>query len=94
MDTPAIKSRMLEIGETGVASERRSPEYLAKFVPEEVLRWEGPIKAGGLQVEKRRLHFVVDGRLHVLRFIATVAKIGVGLNQPALRAPAVWLAMQ
>ncbi len=51
MDTPAIKSRMLEIGVTGVAPERRSPEYLAKFVAEEVLRWEGPIKAGGLQVE-------------------------------------------
>jgi tripartite-type tricarboxylate transporter receptor subunit TctC len=51
MDTPAIKSRMLEIGVTGIASERRSPEYLAKFVADEVARWEGPIKAGGLQVD-------------------------------------------
>ena len=51
MDTPAIKSRMLEIGVTGVAPERRSPEYLAKFVADEVLRWEGPIKSGGLQVD-------------------------------------------
>jgi tripartite-type tricarboxylate transporter receptor subunit TctC len=51
MDTPAIKSRMLEIGVTGVAPERRSPDYLAKFVADEVARWEGPIKDGGLQVD-------------------------------------------
>jgi tripartite-type tricarboxylate transporter receptor subunit TctC len=51
MDAPAIKSRMLEIGVTGVAPERRTPEYLAKFVVDEVARWEGPIKSGGLQVD-------------------------------------------
>ena len=51
MDTPAITSRMLEIGVTGVAPERRSPEYLASFVADEVARWEGPIKSGGLQVD-------------------------------------------
>jgi len=36
MDTPAIKTRMLEIGVTGVAPDRRSPEYLANYVVEEV----------------------------------------------------------
>ena len=51
MDTPAIKKRMLEVGVTGVAQERRSPEYLAKFVAEEVQRWEGPIKDAGLQID-------------------------------------------
>jgi tripartite-type tricarboxylate transporter receptor subunit TctC len=51
METPAIKSRMLEIGVTSVAPDRRSPEYLAKFVADEVARWEGPIKSGGLQVD-------------------------------------------
>jgi tripartite-type tricarboxylate transporter receptor subunit TctC len=51
MDTPAIKTRMQEIGVTGVARERRTPEYLAKFVKDEVARWEGPIKDGGLQVD-------------------------------------------
>src|SRR6185312_2738433 len=45
MDSPAIKARMLEIGVTGVAPERRSPEYLAKFVADEVARWEEPIKS-------------------------------------------------
>jgi tripartite-type tricarboxylate transporter receptor subunit TctC len=51
MGTPVIKGRMLEIGVTGVAPDRRSPEYLAKFVADEVARWEGPIKSGGLQVD-------------------------------------------
>jgi tripartite-type tricarboxylate transporter receptor subunit TctC len=51
METPAIKSRMHNIGVTGVAPERRSPEYLAKFVVDEIAHWEGPIKSGGLQVD-------------------------------------------
>jgi tripartite-type tricarboxylate transporter receptor subunit TctC len=51
IDTPAIKTRMQEIGVTGVAVERRSPEYLGKFVVDEIARWEGPIKDGGLQVD-------------------------------------------
>ena len=51
MDTPAIKARLSEIGVTGVAPERRSPEYLARYVAEEIERWEGPIKSGGLQVD-------------------------------------------
>jgi tripartite-type tricarboxylate transporter receptor subunit TctC len=51
METPTIKERMLNIGVTGVAPERRSPEYLAKFVVDEIARWEGPIKGAGLQVD-------------------------------------------
>jgi tripartite-type tricarboxylate transporter receptor subunit TctC len=51
MDTPAIKNRMHELGITGVALERRSPEYLAKFVVDEIARWAGPIRANGLQVD-------------------------------------------
>jgi tripartite-type tricarboxylate transporter receptor subunit TctC len=51
MDTPAIKNRMHELGITDVALERRSPEYLAKFVVDEIARWAGPIKANGLQVD-------------------------------------------
>src|SRR5262245_1646072 len=35
METPAIKTRMADIGVAGVAPERRSPEYLAKFVADE-----------------------------------------------------------
>ena len=51
MDSPAVQSRMHDIGVTGVAPERRSPEYLAKFVVDEIARWAGPIKAHGLQLD-------------------------------------------
>jgi tripartite-type tricarboxylate transporter receptor subunit TctC len=51
MDTPDIKTRFNAIGVVGVAPERRGPEYLAKYVVEEIARWEGPIKAAGLQVD-------------------------------------------
>ena len=51
METPAIKARMHDIGVTGVPKERQSPEYLAKYVADEIARWEGPIKSGGLQVD-------------------------------------------
>ena len=51
IDTPAIKNRLHDLGVTGVAPKRRSPEYLAKFVVDEISRWAGPIKANGLQVD-------------------------------------------
>jgi tripartite-type tricarboxylate transporter receptor subunit TctC len=51
MDTPLIKTRFNDIGVVGVAPERRGPEYLARYVVEEIERWEGPIKAAGLQVD-------------------------------------------
>ena len=43
--------RFNAIGVVGIAPERRGPEYLAKYVVEEIARWEGPIKAAGLQVD-------------------------------------------
>ena len=51
METPLIKQRMLEIGVTGITPDRQTPEYLARYVADEVARWEGPIKSGGLQVD-------------------------------------------
>jgi tripartite-type tricarboxylate transporter receptor subunit TctC len=51
MESPATKRRLNDIGVTGVAPERRSPEYLAQFVVDEIARWATPIKANGLQVD-------------------------------------------
>jgi tripartite-type tricarboxylate transporter receptor subunit TctC len=51
MDTPAIRARFNDIGVVGVAPERRGPEYLAKYVVEEIERWERPIKDAGLQAD-------------------------------------------
>ena len=44
-------AKMPSIEVVSIAPERRSPDYLAKFVVDEVARWEGPIKSGGMQVD-------------------------------------------
>jgi tripartite-type tricarboxylate transporter receptor subunit TctC len=52
LDTPAVQELLTKYGVTGVAPERRSPAYLATFIPEEIARWAGPIKAAGIQQDK------------------------------------------
>ena len=47
----AVQKRMKEIGVDPVAPERRSPEYLAKFVDAEIAKWAGPVKASGLATD-------------------------------------------
>jgi tripartite-type tricarboxylate transporter receptor subunit TctC len=48
VETPAVRERFKSIGVTIPPAERRTPEYLAKFVPSEIARWAGPIKASGV----------------------------------------------
>jgi len=52
LDTPAVQALLTKHGMTAVAPERRTPAYLAKFLPEEIARWAGPIKAAGIQQDK------------------------------------------
>jgi tripartite-type tricarboxylate transporter receptor subunit TctC len=51
MDTPAVQERMSTIGAALVEPERRSGEYLAKFVAGEIEKWAGPIKAAGVSMD-------------------------------------------
>jgi tripartite-type tricarboxylate transporter receptor subunit TctC len=51
IDTPWVRERFATLGVTVVAPERRSPEYLAKFIPAEIEKWAGPIKASGVSGE-------------------------------------------
>jgi tripartite-type tricarboxylate transporter receptor subunit TctC len=48
LDDPAIRKRLEDLGLDIVAHERRSPEYLAKFLPAEIEKWSKPIIAAGL----------------------------------------------
>ncbi len=48
MDTAAVQAQLPRIGATVVAPERRSPEYLQKFVEGEIARWAAPIRASGV----------------------------------------------
>ena len=50
-DTAAVRERLESIGVTVVAPERRSPEYLAKFIVSEIAKWAVPIKASGVQAQ-------------------------------------------
>ena len=48
MNMPAVQDRLMDIGNDLVAPERRSPEYLQKFVESEIDKWAAPIKAAGI----------------------------------------------
>ena len=51
METPSVQQRLKDIGAIVVEPERRSPEYLQKFVESEIEKWTVPIKASGLSIE-------------------------------------------
>jgi tripartite-type tricarboxylate transporter receptor subunit TctC len=51
METPAVKDRLQGLGASLVAPERRSPDYLAKFVRSEIEKWAVPIKASSVSME-------------------------------------------
>jgi tripartite-type tricarboxylate transporter receptor subunit TctC len=48
IDTPAVQARLKEIGVSVVTPDRRSPEYLQKFLGSEIEKWADPIKASGV----------------------------------------------
>ena len=51
LESPHLRQRMEDLGMSIPAPDRRTPEYLAAFVPAEIDKWEGPIKASGITGE-------------------------------------------
>jgi len=51
LDDPAIRARLEELGLEIVPPERRTPEYLAKYLPAEIERWAKPIRAAGISAD-------------------------------------------
>jgi len=51
LDDPAIRKRLEELGLEVVPPERRTPEYLAKYLPAEIERWAKPIHAAGISAD-------------------------------------------
>jgi tripartite-type tricarboxylate transporter receptor subunit TctC len=51
LDTPAVRERLRGLGMSAVPPERRTPEYLAKFIRSEIEKWAGPIKASGVSMD-------------------------------------------
>jgi tripartite-type tricarboxylate transporter receptor subunit TctC len=51
LDTPSVWARFASVGEEVTPPERRGPEYLAKFVKDEIERWSGPIRSSGATMD-------------------------------------------
>jgi tripartite-type tricarboxylate transporter receptor subunit TctC len=51
IDDPAIRKRLEELGLTVVPPDRRTPDYLAKYVPTEIERWRKVIEAAGISAD-------------------------------------------
>jgi tripartite-type tricarboxylate transporter receptor subunit TctC len=51
LDDPVIRKRLEDLGLEIVPPERRTPAYLARFVPEEIERWGKAIRAAGISAD-------------------------------------------
>ena len=51
MNTPSLQERARQIGVDLVAAERRSPEYLQRFVESEIDKWAAVIRAAGVTAQ-------------------------------------------
>jgi tripartite-type tricarboxylate transporter receptor subunit TctC len=51
VDTPFVQERLKEVGVTVVATDRRSSDYLKKFLDSEIEKWAVTIKASGVSLD-------------------------------------------
>jgi tripartite-type tricarboxylate transporter receptor subunit TctC len=51
VETAAVRERFQSLGVTIPAPERRTPQYMTKFVASEIERWAGPIKTSGASAD-------------------------------------------
>jgi len=51
LNTPSVQERLKGVGVTVVTAERRSSDYLKKFVESETEKWAATIKASGVSLD-------------------------------------------
>jgi tripartite-type tricarboxylate transporter receptor subunit TctC len=51
LEDPAMRKRLEDLGLDIVPPEQRTPEYLAKFLPEDIARWSKVIKTAGISAD-------------------------------------------
>jgi tripartite-type tricarboxylate transporter receptor subunit TctC len=51
LDTPSFRDQLRGLGVEVVAPERRSSDYLARFLKDDIAKWAVPIKASGITVD-------------------------------------------
>jgi tripartite-type tricarboxylate transporter receptor subunit TctC len=47
IEKPSTRDQLKKLGATIVAAERRSPDYLGRFVTDELKKWAGPVRTSG-----------------------------------------------
>ena len=51
LDNPGIRKRLEDLGLEITPPQQRGPEFLAKFLPQEIERWAKPIREAGISVD-------------------------------------------
>jgi hypothetical protein len=51
LETSSFRNRLHSHGVEIVAPERRSPEYPAQFLKDDIAKWTAPIKASGITAD-------------------------------------------
>jgi tripartite-type tricarboxylate transporter receptor subunit TctC len=51
LDEPGIRKRLEELGLVIAPPEQRTPEYFAKFLPQDIERWGKVIKSAGISAD-------------------------------------------
>ncbi|HXF88347.1 MAG TPA: tripartite tricarboxylate transporter substrate-binding protein [Xanthobacteraceae bacterium] len=49
IDNPTVRKKLEDLGLEIIPPPKRTPEYLAKFIPEEIERWTRVVKAAGIE---------------------------------------------
>jgi tripartite-type tricarboxylate transporter receptor subunit TctC len=51
LNDPSFRERLQSLGVEVVAPDRRSPDYLARYLKEDITKWTAPIKASGIVID-------------------------------------------
>ncbi|MFL5233784.1 MAG: tripartite tricarboxylate transporter substrate-binding protein, partial [Microvirga sp.] len=51
LDDPAVQKSLSDVGASVVAADRRSPEYLGRFLKSEIEKWATAVKAAGVSLD-------------------------------------------
>jgi tripartite-type tricarboxylate transporter receptor subunit TctC len=51
INSPMVRDRLEALGARMASDERATPQYLARLVPDEIRKWEAPIRASGVTAE-------------------------------------------
>lgn len=51
LESPAVRDRLRQLGNTVASVSQRTPNFLTKFIPSEIEKWAVPIKESGVTMD-------------------------------------------